>query len=157
MQPLMALILTIPPIDPSASLRTTFLLRFTNDLLESIPSFPLVDPPPLIDEDHDADPLPPLDITLVQLFETITELDKGWKAVLSSQRWDPVTKTAGESHISTRGVSITDKIRLNSLVLSRKEIIIDWLESGQVDLSTEHREEFAHMFWRTLGELANQE
>ncbi|KAG9001609.1 hypothetical protein FRB93_012035 [Tulasnella sp. JGI-2019a] len=154
-QPLMSMILLIPPIDPSASLRTLYLLRFTHDLLEAIPSYQLVGPPPLIDAD-DSKVVPPVEVTLIQLFDVITQLDKGWQAVLSSQFWDPENKTGGESHVSTGGVTMTDRIRLYSLLVTRKETIEQWLESGPVDLPSDAEEEFANMFWRTFGILAEE-
>ncbi|KAF8880567.1 hypothetical protein BD779DRAFT_1548985 [Infundibulicybe gibba] len=39
-QQILILILQIPPIDPSTSLRTALLLRLTNDVLNSIPGYP---------------------------------------------------------------------------------------------------------------------
>lgn len=153
MQPLMAMILLVPPIDPSASLRTLHLLRFTHDLLEAISSYPLIGPPPLTDVD-DPEVVPPVEVTLIQLFDVITQLDKGWQAVLSSQVWDPDARTGTDSYVSTGGVTTTDRIRLHSLLVTRRETIGEWLESGPVDLPQDVAEEFSNMFWRTFATLA---
>ncbi|KAG8888833.1 hypothetical protein FRB98_006729 [Tulasnella sp. 332] len=155
MQPLMSMILLIPPLDPSASLRTLYLLRFTHDLLEAITSYPLVGPPPLADDD-DPEVVPPIEVTLIQLFDVITQLDKGWRAVLLSQVWDPDAKAGTESHVSTGGVTMTDRIRLNSLLVTRKETMEEWLESGPIDLPPDAAEEFSNIFWRTFAILAEE-
>lgn len=147
------MIMLIPPIDPSASLRTAYLLRYTNDLLEAIISYQLVGPPPLQEENEEV--VPPIEVTLVQLFDAITVLDKAWQAALLRQRWDPELKTGAESYVSTGGVTQTDRIRLHSLVVTRRESICEWLDTGPVDLPEDAAEEVANMFWRTLGELAN--
>jgi len=152
MKSLMVLILSIPPVDPSASLRTSYLLRFTGELLEAIPSYPLAAPM----TDSAAEVPTTIEETLILLLEIITLLDKGWKAILLSQAWDTVRGAGGESFVSTGGVTTTDKIRLASLLMSRKEALCDWLESGPVVWSSETKEEFANMFWRTLTELSDE-
>src|ERR1700729_3448468 len=75
-QHLLSLILQIPPIDPSTSLRITFLLRLTGDVMNSIPGYP-----------------PDLD-TLPDLLEFLDDLDQAWVTVLDSQIWDPNSKSA---------------------------------------------------------------
>lgn len=144
------MIMLIPPVDPSASLRTAYLLRYTNDLLEAIPSYQLVGPPPI---QEDSEVIPPVDVTLVQLFDATTVLDKAWRAVLLGQRWDPETKSGAESYVSTSGVTQTDRVRLHSLLVNRRESIYEWLDAGPVELPIGDAEEVANMFWRTFGEL----
>lgn len=156
MEPLLPLIMLIPPIDPSASLRTAYLLRFTNDLLEAIPSYQLVGPPPIQEEDPEETAAPPVEVTLLQLFDAITLLDRAWQAALLGQRWDPETKSGAESYLSTRGVTQTDRIRLHSLLTNRRGEICDWLDYMPAPLPQDADEEVANMFWRTFTELDSE-
>lgn len=136
----------IPPVDPSASLRVIYLLRLTGDMLDAIPSYPLVVPPPGSDD-------PSLEVTLIALLDAVALLDKGWLAVLRSQAWDSEAMQGRTSHLATRGPSQTDRTRLKSIILQGKEEIEEWIQGGQVPLDEEVSVEFASIFWRTLGEL----
>ncbi|KAH8100304.1 hypothetical protein BXZ70DRAFT_938953 [Cristinia sonorae] len=73
---LLSLILQIPPIDPSASLRTTFLLRLTGDVMDAIPGYK---PGALSDANHGV---------LQDLLRWLEDLDNAWLTVLRSQVWD---------------------------------------------------------------------
>ncbi|KAF5319017.1 hypothetical protein D9611_012656 [Ephemerocybe angulata] len=94
---LMALILQIPPIDPSTSLRTFYLLRLTGDVLSDIPKYGLFKPTSTSDTlDSDPPPLPEARIDLYQvrgvlrdLLDFLDDLDQAWLAVLQGLAWVP--------------------------------------------------------------------
>ena len=151
-QPLLALILMIPPLDPSASLRVAYLLRLTGDILDAIPSYPLLGPPPTIDPSLLNTP-PPVETTLIKVVDIITQLDRGWSAVLQSQAWDPVAHQGQGSFIATHGPSQTDKTRLVSILIQGRDAIGTWLASGQIPLGVDLQDEFASVFWRSLAQL----
>ena len=67
---LLSLILQIPPVDPSAFLRTALILRLTGDVLHPIPDYA------------------PDTATPSLLLAWLTYLDQGWFAVLRAQAWD---------------------------------------------------------------------
>lgn len=144
----------IPPTDPSGSLRVAYLLRVTSDIMDAIPSYPLADTPPLVNVD-DPDPMvpPPIEDTLVKVVDVITDLDKGWLAVLNSQAWDPKKRKGTVSAVATRGPTQTDKTRLSSIIRLGKEGIMTWLTSGTIVLPEELEDEFASIFWRTEPHL----
>lgn len=150
-RPVVSVVLQIPPVDPSASLRVAFLLRVTGDMLSAIPSYPLVGPPPTSNP-QPSDP-PALEVTLIELIDCIAQLDKGWVAVLASQAWNPGTGEGVSAYVATGGPSETDKARLRSILLLGREAITDWLTLGQVQLEREIQEEFSCIFWRTLRKL----
>ncbi|KAJ2913076.1 hypothetical protein MD484_g7343, partial [Candolleomyces efflorescens] len=99
MRHLLALILQIPPVDPSTSLRIFYLLRFTGDALSSIPGYRLTK--------SISDPLEPVESTemfektaqnsqrirdtLRDILDFLDDLDQAWLAVLEGQVWDPET------------------------------------------------------------------
>lgn len=140
------MVLMIPPVDPSSSLRVSLLLRITGEILDAIPAYPLIVP-------SAGSPDPSVEETLIALLDTIALLDKGWSAVLSSETWDPETGEGRQSHVATRGPSQTDKTRLRSIILDAREQIEEWLRCGQVPIADEVGVEFASIFWRTLREL----
>ncbi|KAG8932125.1 hypothetical protein FRC01_000239 [Tulasnella sp. 417] len=150
-RPVVSVVLQIPPVDPSASLRVAFLLRVTGDMLTAIPSYPLVGPPPTPDL-QPSDP-PTLEVTLIELIDCIAQLDKGWVAVLASQAWDPGAGQGEGVSVTSGGPSETDKARLRSILLLGREAITDWLALGQIQLEQEIQEEFSCIFWRTLRKL----
>lgn len=116
---LLNLVLQIPPIDPSSSLRTTILLRLTGDVLTSIPGY-----------SPDLQSLP-------ELLDWLEDLDRAWVVVLRSQVWDPKTRKAGSipfnerdhNHLQLSPMSQTERTRLRSLLISGSENLEEWLES----------------------------
>ncbi|EGN96407.1 hypothetical protein SERLA73DRAFT_186142, partial [Serpula lacrymans var. lacrymans S7.3] len=122
MQQLLAFILQIPPVDPSTSLRITFLLRLTGDVMNSVPGYPA-----------EIKSLP-------QLLEFLDDLDHAWHAVLRAQVWDP---TAGEGvdlvipvenidihqskTIRSSPMSQTERTRLRSLLVMGTAEMEEWL------------------------------
>ncbi|KAF9460873.1 hypothetical protein BDZ94DRAFT_1168805 [Collybia nuda] len=117
---ILSLVLQIPPIDPSTSLRTAFLLRLTSDVLNSIPGYP-VGPE-----------------VLPEVLDWLDDLDQAWLAVLQSQVWDP-QKGAGtdlliDSEEASNGkksspITQTESTRLRSLFVGGAVILEEWLES----------------------------
>ncbi|VDB85177.1 unnamed protein product [Peniophora sp. CBMAI 1063] len=109
-RPLLALILQIPPAGSSASLRTFYLLRYTNDTFTAITGY---DPQP------DA---------VAQLKQWLEVLDRGWATVLKRRRWDPIKRDGVGASQECQGVSMTERTRLKSLLLSGTEALAIWLE-----------------------------
>ncbi|KDQ18649.1 hypothetical protein BOTBODRAFT_29029 [Botryobasidium botryosum FD-172 SS1] len=141
LHPIFSLILLIPPVDPSSTLRTTLLLRLTGYVLDCIPAYALVP-----DTAHS------LDDILVHVLDWLTELDQAWVAVLAGQQWDPVSHVGLDVAAPGRVPSQTDRTRLNSMVVNGKDALDDWL--GEAGLDVDVREGFSGTFWRTLGALA---
>ncbi|KAG8930230.1 hypothetical protein FRC02_004489 [Tulasnella sp. 418] len=158
LHPLLALILLIPPVDPSGSLRVSYLLRLTGDFFDGVASYPLISALPGSGK-LEASDLVTVENILVQVLDWITELDKGWAAVLNSQSWDSSAKHAGPSYVSSRGVTQTERTRLRSLILQGREKLEDWMGEGPPGvLDADARETFIGGFWRTLSALgANPE
>ncbi|THH21458.1 hypothetical protein EW146_g101 [Bondarzewia mesenterica] len=152
-QPLLALILQIPPLDPSTSLRTTFLLRLTNDVMHAIPGYA------------------PDAATLPQLLAWLDVLDKGWLAVLRAQAWDPVAHEGVDLDLDlpedadapprrSTPVNQTERARLHSLLVMGTGAMEEWLEK----LNTEGddyealerlglQQGFDQLFFRCLAEM----
>lgn len=114
-RPLLAVILQIPPVDPSTPLRTTYLLRLTGDVLPSVigykPEFPDVD----------------------ELLEWLDDLDQAWVVVLRGDVWD--SKSRSELPVSAPAASTratlpnpTERTRLRSLLLGGKDAIDEWMQ-----------------------------
>ncbi|TRM57775.1 hypothetical protein BD626DRAFT_411391 [Schizophyllum amplum] len=106
--------LQIPPIRPSAALRTAYLLRLTNDVLTCIPGYPAT-----------LNSLP-------DLLSWLDELDRAWQVVLAGQTWLPQDHTgvdpAGDEPLPTRGlITQTDRTRLKSMLISGSAVIEDWV------------------------------
>lgn len=74
----LAIILQIPPIDPSTGLRIAYLLHLTGDVLNAIPGYKLGAPNS-----------PAAHATLRNLIDFLDDLDQAWLAVLQGQMWDP--------------------------------------------------------------------
>jgi hypothetical protein len=117
---ILSLILQIPPIDPSTSLRTAFLLRLTNDVLTSIPGYP-------------ANPG-----ILPEVLDWLDDLDQAWLAVLQSQVWDSKEGAGTDLLIDTEEaaggmksspVTQTESTRLRSLLVGGAASLEEWLES----------------------------
>ena len=120
MHHLLAFILQLPPIDPSTSLRTAFLLRLTNDVMNSVLGYP-----------------PEMD-NLQQLLDFLDDLDDAWLVVLNAQVWDPSTGTGVDLVISvdmidpdrpirSTPVSQTERTRLHSLLVTGTAGLEEWL------------------------------
>jgi hypothetical protein len=136
---LLNLILQIPPIDPSTSLRTALLLRLTGEVITSIPGYP------------------PLPETIPELLDWLEDLDRGWYAVLRSQSWDsegqtgvPVAPDSGPSS----AISSTERARLRSLLITGTEMLEEWLEDLNPDSEVpEIGTRFDELFSETLTEM----
>ncbi|KAG6916907.1 hypothetical protein DXG01_004740 [Tephrocybe rancida] len=152
---ILSLVIQIPPIDPSTSLRTAYLLRLSNDTLSSIVGYP-------------ADPY-----SLPEAIDWLDDLDQAWLVVLQAQVWDPATGSGVDLYIdaadASRGtksspVSQTERTRLRSLIMGSSAVLEEWLES-QKDLEREDEDvdsmlqklglqaEFDDLFSRTLDFL----
>ncbi|RDB19314.1 hypothetical protein Hypma_013630 [Hypsizygus marmoreus] len=123
-RPLLSLILQIPPIDPSTSLRTALLLRLTGDTLSAIPGYP-VSPE-----------------TLAEALSWLDDLDCAWECVLRAQVWDAEEGEARDLVVDVRGndvnvktspVTPTERARLRSLIVGAGEALEDWLEKARGD------------------------
>jgi hypothetical protein len=147
---LLALILQIPPVDPSASLRTTLLLRLTGEALGCIPGY-VPDTP-----------------SLVALLDWLDDLDKGWLAVLRREPWDASLRSGVEmpevhSPLPAKPMTQTERARLRSVIISGTDRLEEWLSGQDVDreefveaLETMGvRQRFDDLFVRTLGEMGS--
>ena len=115
------LILQVPPIDPSTSLRTTLLLRLTGEVMTSALTYK------------------PKTETLSQLLDWLNDLDKAWLTVLRSQVWDP-EEGVGRDIVTPDGdvdtdpmihstlMSQTERTRLRSLLVTGAARLEEWLE-----------------------------
>ncbi|KAG6815354.1 hypothetical protein H0H93_010064 [Arthromyces matolae] len=117
---ILTLILQIPPIDPSTSLRTAFLLRLTNDSLNSMIGYP------------------PYPQSIPEALDWLDDLDQAWLTVLEAQVWDPASGTGVDLYIdaadASRGiktspVSQTERTRLRSLLVGSSANLEEWLAS----------------------------
>ncbi|OCH86184.1 hypothetical protein OBBRIDRAFT_738475 [Obba rivulosa] len=142
--PLLSLILQIPPIDPSAALRTTLLLRLTGDVMSAIPGY-----------------VPDVQ-TLPQLLSWLDDLDNGWLAVLRGQAWDPETHTGVDPNTTpATPMSQTERTRLRSMLITGTGMMEEWLEglnmNGQsYELTLETlglQQDFDELFSKTLTEM----
>ncbi|KAH7905477.1 hypothetical protein BJ138DRAFT_1164679 [Hygrophoropsis aurantiaca] len=165
MQQLLAFILRIPPVDPSTSLRTTFLLRLTGDVMNSIPGYP----PDIKDLPH--------------LLDFLDDLDQAWLAVLRSQIWDaesgegvdlviPIDVIDSQNSAKNKGTVITstpvnqtERTRLRSLLITGTASLEEWLtglDTGGEDyqLALERagiQQSFDDLFSLTLAEMGSFE
>ena len=148
---LLSMILQIPPIDPSTSLRTSYLLHLSNDVLSSVVGYQ------------------PTPQNVVDLLDWLDDLDQAWLAVLQSQIWDPkegVGTELGEEALNgtkSSPLNQTEKTRLRSLLLGGVETFEEWVYGGADGTSQEQRDDtlesmglhqaFDQVFSRTLDEL----
>jgi len=147
---LLSLILQVPPVDPSTSLRTALLLRFTGDTLNSIPGYP------------------PVPDVLPEVIDWLDDLDQAWLSVLQSQSWDPVSRNGvdlvveASAPLRSSPLSQTERTRLHSLLVGGEASLEEWLSgmdtSGDEDLQAVLQrvgvqEGFDDLFSRTLDEL----
>jgi hypothetical protein len=155
-QQLLSMILQIPPIDPSTSLRITFLLRLTGDVMSSILGYP-------------ADLA-----TLPGLLEFLDDLDQAWVTVLDSQIWDPNSKAAVDLVVNTGNLNDsnsnrvhstpmnqTERTRLRSLLITGTAQLEEWI-TGITNEEEEYQgaleraglqQKFEDLFMRTLAEM----
>ncbi|KAJ7119011.1 hypothetical protein C8R44DRAFT_625238 [Mycena epipterygia] len=151
-QKILSLVLQIPPIDPSTSLRTAYLLRLTNDILASVPGYPA-----------DADNIP-------ILLDWLDDLDQAWLSVLQAQVWDPengaadlvIDAEAAAAGTKSSPISQTERTRLRSLLIGGSATLEEWLGDGDASPVTDVQgilerlgvqDGFDELFWRTLQEL----
>ena len=121
---LLSFILQIPPVDPSASLRITLLLRLTGEVMSSIPGYK------------------PDVQTLAQLLDWLNDLDNAWLAVLRFQAWDPEARTGVDVVITpppedadadayipptSSPMNQTERTRLRSLLVTGTADMEEWL------------------------------
>ncbi|KAG6868425.1 hypothetical protein C0993_003102 [Termitomyces sp. T159_Od127] len=145
---------TIPPIDPSTSLRTAYLLRLTNDTLSSIVGYP------------------PDSSSLPEALDWLDDLDQAWLTVLEAQVWDPSTRagidlyidaTDASKGVKTSPMSQTERTRLRSLLVGSATSLEEWLEDRKEGVEEQDVEsmlerlglqaEFDDLFSRTLNYL----
>jgi len=174
---LLLLVIQIPPIDPSTSLRIAYLLRLTENVIFAIPGYQL-----------DISSTISIQETLRALLGFLGDLDQAWLTVLRSQVWDPSTGQAVDlviavdddpqtinpsssnvpSALSIKSTppSQTDVTRLQSLLFTGDSSLEEWLSnekaraddadsddvSGMLDRMG-LLEEFDSLFIRTLDFL----
>ncbi|KAF8162760.1 hypothetical protein B0H34DRAFT_692842 [Crassisporium funariophilum] len=127
---LLALIIQIPPIDPSTSLRIAYLLRLTGDILGAIPGYKLA-----ASESGTQN-------TLLELLDFLDDLDQAWLAVLQGQVWDPASAEgvdlvvpiddaalASPAIVKSTPPSQTEVTRLRSLLFSGESTLEEWLSN----------------------------
>ena len=134
---LLLLVIQIPPIDPSTSLRIAYLLRFTGDVLFAIPGYQL-----------ETSTTASIQKTLRDVLGFLSDLDRAWLAVLQSQVWDPslgqavdlvialsddsqtINPTSNMPSVSTiksTPPSQTEVTRLQSLLFTGESSLEEWL------------------------------
>ncbi|PFH54324.1 hypothetical protein AMATHDRAFT_44843 [Amanita thiersii Skay4041] len=118
---ILSFVLQIPPIDPSTSLRTAYLLRLTNDVLNSVPGYAPTSP------------------VLHEVVDWLDDLDQAWLAVLQTQVWDPeqgvgrdLVIDAGDAAdgVKSTPMSQTEVARLRSLLVGGVASLEEWLSVG---------------------------
>ncbi|THV06901.1 hypothetical protein K435DRAFT_772907 [Dendrothele bispora CBS 962.96] len=161
------MILRIPPVDPSTTLRTQLLLRFTNDVLSSMPGYPAS----------------PENLPLA--LDWLDDLDQAWVSVLQTQIWDPqqgvgvdlvIDAEDAAKGLKSTGPSQTERTRLKSLLIGGVATLDEWIEGkpmlvedgegeGDETLNEDVRdvesflkglglqEDFDNLFSRSLDEL----
>jgi len=161
-QKILAMILRIPPVDPSTSLRTQVLLRLTNDVLSSTPGYL------------------PTPENLVLALDWLDDLDQAWVSVLQTQTWDPeegvgvdlvIDAEDAANGLKSTGPSQTERTRLKSLLIGGVATLEEWVEGRTVaefdgETSNENvrdveallkelglQEDFDNLFSRSLDEL----
>jgi len=155
---LLSLVLQIPPIDPSTSLRTAVLLRLTGEVMDSIPGYK------------------PDTETLAELLDWLNDLDNAWLTVLRSQVWDTERRegvdlildvnTDGDvSGLRSSPPTQTERTRLRSLLIGGTAKMEEWLvgldTSGQdadyetVLESLGLQQSFDDLFSGTLAEMGS--
>ncbi|KAJ6630307.1 hypothetical protein B0H10DRAFT_1984021 [Mycena sp. CBHHK59/15] len=166
-QKILSMILQIPPIDPSTSLRIAYLLRLTSDVLSSVPGYPA-----------DAENIP-------ILLDWLDDMDQAWLSVLQAQVWDPengpadlvIDAEAAAAGTNSSPITQTERARLRSLLVGGATTLEEWLAGGgprqtaiveddedgkstgaeqDVESMLQRlgvQDSFDELFWRTLQEL----
>ncbi|TFL03700.1 hypothetical protein BDV98DRAFT_545841 [Pterulicium gracile] len=153
-RPVLALILQIPPVAPSMSLRTAFLMRLTNDALTAVTGYAIQS-----EEELEA------------LVDWLDDFDRAWVVLIKGQLWDPNKQKRHDGALeddsdeddmdgmdvdsgpasatgissglapasspnSTKTISQTERTRLRSLILSFSSSLEDWLALLEAPPST---------------------
>ncbi|KAF9806140.1 hypothetical protein IEO21_08802 [Rhodonia placenta] len=147
---ILSLVLQIPPAGPSSYLRTSFLLRLTGEVLNSISGYT-----------PDAE-------ALSQLLSWLEDLDKGWLAVLNGETWDTVERIGIETSLPDEParstiVSQTDRTRLRSILIAGTNRLEEWLaELEAPDQNFQSaldklglQQDFEDLFSRTLSAMGS--
>ncbi|KIK64334.1 hypothetical protein GYMLUDRAFT_56869 [Collybiopsis luxurians FD-317 M1] len=123
-QRILSLVLQVPPVDPSTSLRIQLLLRLTNEVLSCIPGYP------------------PSAQNLSLAMDWLDDLDQSWVAVLQAQVWNPRegigedlvvdAQDVAKGSIKSTPMSQTERTRLKSLLLGGVATLEEWLEGKTV-------------------------
>ena len=157
----MKIILQIPPVDPSTSLRTAYLLRLTGDVLNSITGYKLTsestptnghaDGPIASTANLDSIPLPLARSALYDLLDFLDDLDQAWVAVLQGQVWDPSSGAGVDLVVpidSSSGLNVkstppsqTDVTRLRSLLIGGQSALEEWLGEERLTQGGEGEED----------------
>jgi hypothetical protein len=136
---LLNLILQIPPIDPSTSLRNTLLLRLTGEIFNSVPGYA------------------PDEKSLEILLDWLQDLDRGWLAVLRSQGWDSEARAGVSVRLPNEArsgsLSQTERIRLKSLLVTGVEAFEEWVGLLHTQSGEGEAERFGDLFSGTLTEM----
>lgn len=126
----LALILQIPPIDPSTSLRISYLLCLTADVLDAIPGYTF------------SSSGLPLHAFLQDVLDFLDDLDQSWMAVLQNQIWNPnraegvdlvitldpnPASPADMQPYKSSPPSQTDVTRLRSMLFSGQSALEEWI------------------------------
>ncbi|KAF9792930.1 hypothetical protein BJ322DRAFT_1032164 [Thelephora terrestris] len=138
-QRILDLILQIPPVDPSASLRSTLLLRLTGEVFNSVPGYT------------------PDEQSLSVLLDWLRDLDRGWLAVLRSRGWDLATRSGTSVQLpdGTRStpLSQTERTRLKSMLVAGTEMLEEWIEALRTDVETTQAGRLEDLFSGVLAEM----
>ena len=117
------MILQIPPVVPSASLRSALLLRLTGEVFNGIPGYT------------------PDEQSLSILLDWLQDLDNCWLAVLRSQGWDTVTRSGTSFRLPdgthSTPLSQTERTRLKSMLIAGTEMLEEWVEILQTQSDIE--------------------
>ncbi|KAI0823860.1 hypothetical protein BC628DRAFT_1323874 [Trametes gibbosa] len=147
---ILSVISQIPPVDPSAPLRTMLLLRLTGEVLQSVPGY-----------NPDTETLP-------LLLAWLEDLDQAWLAVIRTQAWDPDKCVGIDVELApgacTTPMSQTERTRLRSLLIAGTDGIEEWLEGldtrreGSVEETLQRlglEQSFNELFAGTLAEMGS--
>lgn len=143
---ILSLILQIPPIDPSTSLRIMYLLRLTGEVMNCIPGYA------------------PDVAVLPDVLGFLDDLDQAWLTVLMSQVWDPNSKASSDlvvpaediTNIHSTPMNSTERTRLKSLLISGVTGLEEWMagmDLGEENSQVRLQESFDDLFSNTLAEL----
>lgn len=138
---LLNIILQIPPVDPSVSLRSALLLRLTGEVFDGIPGYT------------------PDEQSLSVLLDWLQDLDNGWLAVLRSQGWDTATRSGTSVWLldgtHSTPLSQTERTRLKSMLIAGTEMLEEWVEvlQTQSDIEIMQAGRLEGLFFGVLTEM----